>query len=130
MCCCLRILFTQQITLLEKLVLCAFTEPSNVTLHSNHLIFRVCCFVSTLFTQTDNEIETVGTELFARVLRRNTALKSLNISGVLVRFNTIHTADNDIGESGVFFISRALQSNTSLKSLVIASVPFAQTLFT
>ena len=43
--------FNTKITKLEILVLRAFREHSNQTLHSNHLIFRVCVILLTCFTQ-------------------------------------------------------------------------------
>ena len=43
-------IWKQQVTILETLVLIAFREYSNQTLHSNHLIFPVCYFVKTPFT--------------------------------------------------------------------------------
>ena len=48
---------TQQITILEILVLRAFREHSNQTLHSHHLIFVVCQFVKTCFTQQITVLE-------------------------------------------------------------------------
>ena len=41
-------IWKQQVTILETLVLRAFREHFNPTLHSHHLIFRVCCFVKHL----------------------------------------------------------------------------------
>ena len=43
-------IWKQQVTILDTLVLRAFREHSNQTLHSNHLIFAVCYFVKTPFT--------------------------------------------------------------------------------
>ena len=43
--CCLNTFHTQQVTILEILVLRAFREHSNQTLHSHHLLFPVCCAV-------------------------------------------------------------------------------------
>ena len=42
-------IWKQQVTILETLVLRAFREHSNQTLHSHLLIFRVCCFYSNTF---------------------------------------------------------------------------------
>ena len=47
---CSSIFHTQQLITLELLVLRAFREHSNQTLHSHHLIFAVCYFVKTPFT--------------------------------------------------------------------------------
>ena len=43
--------FNTKITKLEILVLRAFREHSNQTLHSNHLIFQVCVVLFSCFTQ-------------------------------------------------------------------------------
>ena len=50
-------IWKQQVTRLETLVLRAFREHSKQTLHSNHLIFRVCCFVQASFTQQVTTLE-------------------------------------------------------------------------
>ena len=72
---------TQQITILDILVLKVFREHFNQTLHSNHLIFQVCCVIH-MFHTTDNHIGDSGAESISRALQSNTSLTSLNISGV------------------------------------------------
>ena len=49
--------FTQQVTKLEILVLRVLREHFSQTLHSHHLIFRVCCFVQASFTQQVTKLE-------------------------------------------------------------------------
>ena len=49
--------FTQQITKLEILVLRAFREHFNQTLHSHHLIFQVCVVLFSCFTQQITKLE-------------------------------------------------------------------------
>ena len=74
--------FTQQVTLLEILVLRAFREHFNQTLHSNHLLFQVCCVIH-MFHTTGNHIGDSGAESISRALQSNTSLTSLTISCVL-----------------------------------------------
>ena len=101
-----------------------FLEHFNQTLHSNHLIFHVCCFIL-MFNTTDNDIGDSGAESISRALQSNT---SMDITCYFpVRFFVVkicNTTDNGIGDSGAESISRALQSNTSLKSLDIRCVLF------
>ena len=48
--CCLSNFNTQQVTILEILVLRALQEHSNQTLHSNHFIFPVIVYSNTFHT--------------------------------------------------------------------------------
>ena len=109
---------------LEILVLRAFREHSNQTLHSNHLKF-VCCFLN-IFHTTGGGISASCAEIISRALQSNTSLTSLDIPCVLfiVLKHLSHTTDNHFGDSGAESISRALQSNTSLTSLDIRCMLF------
>ena len=108
--------FNTKITLLEILVLRAFREHFNQTLHSHHLLFQVCRFVHMYFNTTVNQIGDSGAESISRALQSNTSCKYLYISCVCCFILMFHTTGNFIGDSGAESISRALQSNTSLKS--------------
>ena len=66
-----------------------FREHFNQTLHSNHLIFQVCCFIF-MFHTTDNQIGDSGAESISRALQSNTSLKALDISGVLFYSHVSH----------------------------------------
>ena len=116
---------TQQVTILEILVLRAFREHSNQTLHSKHLVFQVCCFYSNTFhTQQITTLEILVLRAF-REHSNQTLHSHLLIFHVCYFYsNTFHTPDNLIGDSGAESISRALQSNTSLKTLNISGVLF------
>ena len=67
---------------LDILVLRVFREHFNQTLHSNHLIFHVCCVIH-MFNTTDNHFGYSGAESISRALQSNTSLTSLYIRGVL-----------------------------------------------
>ena len=84
-----------------------FREHFNQTLHANHLIFQVCCFIF-MFHTTDNQIGDSGAQSISRALQSNTSLKSLNVSGVCCVIHMFHTTGNQIGESSAESISRAL----------------------
>ena len=101
----------------------AFREHSNQTLHSNHLIFRVCYFVQTPFTQQVTTLDLLVLRAFRE--HSNQTLHSNHlIFQVCVVLFMFHTTDNQIGDSGAENISRALQSNTKLTLLNISSVLF------
>ena len=101
----------------------AFREHFNQTLHSNHLIFAVCYFVKTRFTQQVTKLELLV--LRAYLEHFNQTLHSYHfIFQVCVVLFMFHTTDNQMGYSGAESISKALQSNTALKSLKISSVLF------
>ena len=65
--------FTQQITVLEILVLRVFREHSNPTHHSNRLLFSVCTCVQTPFTQQITQLENLALQAllghFNQILR-------------------------------------------------------------
>ena len=75
--------FNTKITKLELLVLRAFREHSNQTLHSQHLIFHVCCFIL-MFHTTDNDIGDSGAETISRALQSNTSITSLVMSSAIL----------------------------------------------
>ena len=88
-------------------VLGIFLEHFTQTLHSNHLIFLVCCFIQTPYT-TDNKIGRSGAESVYRALQSNTSLISLKIFRVLFLFSPFHTqSDNKFGLSLAKDLSRA-----------------------
>ena len=122
MCCFYSNTFhTQQLTILEIMVLRTFRRHSNQTLHSNYLIFLVCCFYSNTFhTQQVTKLEILVLRAFRR--HSNQTLHSRLLMWQVCCFysNTFsHTTVNRIGYSGAESVSRALQSNTSLTSLNI-----------
>ena len=88
--------FTQQVTLLEILVLRAFWGHSNQTLHSNLLIFPVIVLIKHLSHTTDNLIGDYGAESISRALQSNSSLKSLDISSVFVSLLTRFTKQGTI----------------------------------
>ena len=120
---CVNSCFTQQITILGILVLRVFREHFNQTLHSNHLIFQVCCVIHTCFTQQITKLEILVLRAF-REHSNQTLHSHHSIFQVCVVLFMFHTTGNDIGYSGAESISRALQSNTSLTSLKIRCVLF------
>ena len=115
----------KQITTLEILVLRAFREHSNQTLHSHLLLFLVCCLFKHLSRTTGNHIGDSGAESISRALQSNTSLTSLIISRVLVYSNTFHAQQVTTLEILVLRAFREhIQSNTSLTSLIISCVLF------
>ena len=109
--------------ILEILVLRAYLEHFNQTLHSPHLILAVCQFVKTRFTQQITALEIMVLRVFREHF--NQILHSHHLIFLVCYFNYTpfsNTTDNGIGDSGAESISRALQSNTSLTSLVIHRV--------
>ena len=97
--------FTQQVTLLEILVLRAFWGHSNQTLRSNHFIFPVSVLIKHLSHTTDNNIGDSGAESVSRALQSNTSLTSLDISSVFVSLLTRFTKQGTIS---VILVLRAL----------------------
>ena len=95
--------------ILEILVLRVFREHFNQTLHSNHLIFHVCCVIH-MFHTIVNDIGDSGAQSISRALQSNAFLTYPFAIPVRCFYSIFfHTQTGNTFDSVAHDFSRAIQ---------------------